>query len=102
MDDIDKFFTEIKQKRKDEKDKIEQDRKAKEEQAKSLSATATHNSNNKHLHRSYHKFGSVKGSSQFRSVGREQRERLLSNQIANNENMPEVGKYTPKYNVIRG
>lgn len=42
------------------------------------------------------------GSAQFKAVSRERRERILSNNTGANELKPEVGKYTPKYNVILG
>ena len=36
----------------------------------------------------------------FKAVTRERREKVQSGKIANNEIMPHVGKYTPKYNII--
>ncbi|CDW86902.1 UNKNOWN [Stylonychia lemnae] len=109
MSDIDKFFQDVKQKRKEEKEKLEGERKAKEESLRnSLNTTQearsqrTMNNNMQHHYSTASEFSYKAGTSQFKAVTREQRERILSNNTGSNDNKPEVGKYTPKYNVIRG
>lgn len=99
MDDIDKFFIEVKQKRREDKEKLESDRKSREETIRnSLNTTLEQRSQRMTIN---HEINNKKGTAQFKAVTREQRERILSNTIGSNENMPEVGKYTPKYGVIR-
>eukprot|EP00347_Sterkiella_histriomuscorum_P018469 403345401 len=113
MDDIDKFFLEVKSKRREDKERLDSEKRAREDSIKN-SLNNTHNSyadiksqrstgrSNNHTHHNSHYFSNAKGTSQFKSISRDQREQILSNTLGHNENMPEVGKYTPKYNVIRG
>lgn len=92
MKEIEEYFSEIKNKRKDEKQKAEEERKAKKEQQKQLNAK---------FDKRFTLNVSKNCTANFKSQTRDFREKVMSQLDSQGNGAPEVGKYNPKLDQLR-
>lgn len=76
MEDIEKFFTEVKKKKREEKEKVEHDKKEKEESAKQSINNSLVEHKDQGPPRKLHQQVDKKCSAVFKSITREHREKI--------------------------